>query len=181
MADVVFRQRPVVQRQIVAQGAGAVAPRTLPRAGRGAARVGLQAPQVQADVGDIGATATGVDASHVDAAVGAFEGAAEPFQRLALAHIRRLQCLRPQVVHVLGGAQALEVFHRLGVPAGDVAGQLFEHQGGTLASAQCDGMGDLGARAGDLGRHLMQALVADQVADIGHYPVGAGFDEKIVP
>ncbi len=58
--------------------------------------------------------------------------------------------------------------------------QLLEHQRRALAAAIGDGVGDLGARRGDLRRHAVQRPVADQVADVGHHPVGAGLDELVV-
>ena len=58
--------------------------------------------------------------------------------------------------------------------------QLLEHQRRALAPAIGDGVGDLGARRGDLRRHAVQRPIADQVADIGRDPVGAGLDELVV-
>ena len=43
-----------------------------------------------------------------------------------------------------------------------------------------DGVGDLGARRRDARRHAVQRPVADQVADVGRHPVGAGLDELVV-
>ena len=180
MGDVVFGQRAVVERQVVIQGAGAVTAHAGAGGGRLAVRVGLDAPQVQADIGDVVPATAGLDVTHIHRAVGGFEGGADPFERLGAAQVGGVQIGRAQVVHVLRGAQALEVFDRAGVPAGDIARQLFEHQRRALASAQGNGVRHFGARAGGLGRGLVQAAVADEVADVGHRPLGAGLDEQIV-
>ena len=84
------------------------------------------------------------------------------------------------VVHVLGGGQLLEELDRVRAPSGDIAGQLFQDERGALASAEPDGVGNFGARAGDAGRHSVDFLEADQAADIRDDPRGAGFDELIV-
>ena len=43
-----------------------------------------------------------------------------------------------------------------------------------------DGVGDLGPGAGDAGGRAVQRPVADQAADVGRRPVGAGLDELVV-
>ena len=66
------------------------------------------------------------------------------------------------------------------VPAGDVARQLLEHGRRAFAPPVRDGVGDLGARADGARGHAVQRPVADQVADVGRHPLGAGLDELIV-
>ena len=84
------------------------------------------------------------------------------------------------MIHVLRGGELLEELHRMRRPVGDVARQLLEHQRRALAAAIGDGVGDLGARRGDARRDAVQRPIADQIADIGRDPLGAGFDELVV-
>ena len=64
--------------------------------------------------------------------------------------------------------------------AGDVARQLLHDQHGAFAAAQRDGFGHLGARVVDGWQRSLDRLVADEIADIGNDPRGAGFDELVV-
>ena len=180
VGDVVLGARAVVQRQVVVERAHPVAARPHPQRWRVAVLVGLDAPQVQAHVGDVVAPPARFDAPHVHRAVGALERRAHALQRQPVPQVGRLQVVRAGVVHVLRGHDALEILHGARVPAGHVARELLQHQRRALAPAQGDGVRHLGARAGHLGRDAVQALVADEVADIGHGPVGAGLDEQVV-
>ena len=83
-------------------------------------------------------------------------------------------------VHVLGVGEHLEELDRVRAPAGDVAGELLQDEDRALAAAQGDGLGDLGARVVDRGGDALDGLVADQVADVGDHPGGAGLDELVV-
>ena len=84
------------------------------------------------------------------------------------------------VIHILRPAQNLKALDYSRRPTGHVARQLFEHGRGALAPAKGDGVRDFGARARDFRHHAVQAPVADQVADVRHDPIAAGFDELIV-
>ena len=85
-----------------------------------------------------------------------------------------------EVVHVLGVAEKAEEFDGMGAPAGGVAGQFLHDQQGALAAAEGDGVGDLGTWVVDGGVDASDGLVADEVADIGDDPGGAGLDELVV-
>ena len=108
------------------------------------------------------------------------ERAADARERLPAAQVRRVVVARPQVVHVLRRAEQLEVLDRARVPAGDVARELLEHRRRALAPAERDRVRDLGAREPARAAERVQRLVADQVADVGDRPVGAGLDELVV-
>jgi hypothetical protein len=66
--------------------------------------------------------------------------------------------LEAQMFEELRPTQQVEKFHSVRWPAGDVAGQLFEHRQGGLATAIVDGFGDIGADTrGDRGRKSLPA------------------------
>ncbi len=88
--------------------------------------------------------------------------------------------MQADVLHVLRGGELFEKFDRMCRPAGDVLRELLQHQRGALAAAEGDGVGDFGTRRGQLGAEPAQRPVADEIADIGRHPLGAGFDELVV-
>jgi hypothetical protein len=61
-----------------------------------------------------------------------------------------------------------------------VARQVLEHCRRALAPAEPDGIGHFGARAERARGQSVHRAVADQIADIRHYPLGTGLDELIV-
>ncbi len=84
------------------------------------------------------------------------------------------------MIHVLGPAEQLKVLDHARRPAGHVARQLLEHGRRAFAPPKRDGVRHFGARARHFRHDAVQAAIADQIADIRHYPVVAGFDELIV-
>jgi hypothetical protein len=68
----------------------------------------------------------------------------------------------------------------MGAPSGGVPGELLQDQQGSLATAQRDRLGDLGAGIVDRGSDSPYGPVADQVPDIGDHPRGARLDELIL-
>ncbi len=94
--------------------------------------------------------------------------------------IRREQAVRSQVVHVLRDGQLLEELHHVRGPACHVASELFQHARRPLAPSIRDGVRHLSARAADLRHHTVQAPMADEIAEIGHDPVGTRLDELVV-
>ena len=88
--------------------------------------------------------------------------------------------MQPHVVHVLGGGKLFEEFNGAGGPVGDVARQLFQHGSRALAAAIGNRVGHFGTRRRNGRRHAIQWPVANQVADVGRHPVGAGLDELVV-
>ena len=84
------------------------------------------------------------------------------------------------MVHVLRVAQHLKHLRRVRAPGGNIASELLHDQHGSLAPAQGNGLGHLGARIVDRCRDPFDRLVADQIADIGNDPGGAGLDKLVV-
>jgi hypothetical protein len=126
------------------------------------------------------ASAPALDPAYVHAARDPVEGRSDLLEPLGPAQIRRGMIEQPDVVHVLRRDQMLEELDDARVPPGDVARQLLQHGGCSLAPAKRNGMRHLGARARDPGRNSMQPAIADQVADVRHDPFGAGLDELVV-
>ncbi len=120
------------------------------------------------------------DPPHVDRVQVAIEGPVQTRDLFPIAQIGRVMGFRANVIHVLRPAQNLKALDHPRRPTGHVARQLFEHGRGALAPAKGDGVRDFGARARDFRHHAVQAPVADQVADVRHDPIAAGFDELIV-
>ena len=82
------------------------------------------------------------------------------------------------MVQVLRPAKFFKEGHRVRVPSGDVAGQLFQHGERALATAVIDSVSDIRTAAHDV---AVDGVVGDEAADVGYDPIGAGFDEQIVP
>ena len=93
---------------------------------------------------------------------------------------RRVEIAAADVIHVLRVGEEQEEFDGMRAPTGDVAGELLHDEDGALATAERDGVGDFGARVVDGRGDAVHRLVADEVADVGDDPRGAGFDELIV-
>ena len=121
-----------------------------------------------------------LDPPHVHRVRQHIEGGSDAGERLEAAHVGSVQAVVPQVIHVLRGAEELEILHRVGVPASHITGELFQHRGRALAAAQRDGMGDLGTREPARLAQGVERLVADEVANIRNRPLGAGLDEEVV-
>ncbi len=107
-------------------------------------------------------------------------GAVDLRQRLRVPDIGDGQILRAHMIQVLCGRELREHLHHARIPAGHVARQVFEHRRGALAPAEADGIGHFGAGAERARGQSIHRPVADQVADIGDDPLGAGLDELIV-
>jgi hypothetical protein len=60
------------------------------------------------------------------------------------------------MLHILRGGELLKKLDRVRRPIGNVVRQLLQHQRRALAPAKRDGVGDFGARRGDLGRDAVQ-------------------------
>ena len=88
--------------------------------------------------------------------------------------------MMPNVMVVLGSCDALKELNGTGAPAGDVEGQLLQDGGRTFATAVLNRIGHKGALAdARLRMNRMHSPDAKQVADIGHHPLVAGFDEPV--
>ena len=108
-----------------------------------------------------------------------------------------------QMFEMLRPIEQREELDDVRVPTRHVARQLFEHRGGTLATAIVDGFRNVGARrnrarwfeirssevvkdrlrglccAAEI--EIVQRDVANQVTDVRYYPLLAGLDEEVVP
>ena len=140
-------------------------------------------PEEDADVLDVVAALLGGhdggDAADVDFVGGAIEAGVD-VDAASSAHVGCVVVVEADVVHVLGVGEDAEEFHGVGSPGGGIAGQLLHHQDRALAAAERDGVGDFGARAVDRWGDAAYGLVADEVADVGDDPGGAGLDELVV-
>ena len=171
------------QRQGRAQGAEQSAPIVEPGRRGGdapAAGLGLQPPQVHADVRQVVAAVRALDGADVHRAAERIEGGPQGLEPTPVAQVRREVVARPDMVHPLGGGDHQEIFDHARRPAGDVARELLQHRGGSQAPPEADGVGDLGPGAGDARGRAVQRPIADQAADVGRCPVGAGLDELVV-
>ena len=181
VADVGFSARAIEQRLVEAERVEGVeaGPRRR-RAGGGALhRVGLQAPEEQADIRQV--VAAGRQGADVGGVGFRAERAVDAVERPGLPQVRRTQGMWPQVIEVLRGRHPLEEFDGAGAPAGGVEGQFFEDERRALAPAQAKGVGDQGARTeGGGAADRVEGAHAEQVADVGDDPVFAGFDEGVV-
>ncbi len=181
VADVGLGARPVEQRLVEAERVEGVeaGPRRR-RAGGGALhRVGLQAPEEQADVRQV--VAAGRQGADVGGVGFLAEWAVDAVERPGLPEVRRAQGMRAQMIQILGSRYALEELDGTGAPAGGVEGQFFEDQRRALAPAQAQGVGDERPRAESGGAtDGIEGAHAEQVADVGDDPVFAGFDEGVV-
>ncbi len=143
--------------------------------------VGGEAPEHDADVRDVVTPAAGGDAAHVERTGDGVERAADALDVRAAAQVGRDDG-GAHVVQVLGRDEQPEVLDEVRRPAGHVAGEQLEDRGGTLGAAVADGVGHLGARGPEAGGGARegQRAVPDEVADVGHDPVGARLDELVV-
>ena len=109
------------------------------------------------------------------------ERAVDAVERPGLTQIWRTQRVRAQVIEILRRRYALEELDGTGAPAGGVEGQFFENERRALATTQAQGVGDQRARAEGGGpANRIEGAHAEQVAEVGHRPVFAGFDEAVV-
>jgi hypothetical protein len=102
--------------------------------GRSSERIRLDAPQKDPDVGDVVAAASRGDGTYVDGVARGVESGAQELLHVRAAQVRRIQSVRPQVIHVLRRGQQLEELDDVSRPAGDIQRQLFEYARGPLAA-----------------------------------------------
>ena len=146
--------------------------------------IALEPPQEQADVRNVVSASRVVDVAHVGQVRGLLERCVVQSDGTSAANVDRERVRGPRVVDVLRRGRALEEFHRLAAPAGDVAGELFEHGGRALPPAVRQRVGDVAPLAeGRLlvgGRGAWQYPDAEQIGDVRHDPLVAGLDEPVV-
>ena len=99
---------------------------------------------------------------------------------------RAEQIERRGLAHVEEGAHRV-VFHRARGPSGDGAREFLEHGQRALAAAEANRVRHFPPRREDAAKRtraarfarLAHGLVADEIAEIRHHPVGARFDEPV--
>jgi hypothetical protein len=136
--------------------------------------------------------AVGVRAAHVDRMRDHVEGSVEQIERVTVAEVGGAATLEALVVERLRPGQQPVELDGAGRPARHIVREQFEQCQRALSAPVADGMRDVAARDEDLvelalawGRHvaglsgLVCGLVADQVAEVGHRPVLARFDEPV--
>jgi hypothetical protein len=124
-----------------------------------------------------------VDVAQVRKAADVREGE-RPHQAFGLVQRRQLAAGRAdradrRVEAVAGAAEPAEELHHLGVPAGDVVGQLLQQADGALAAAVTDRVGDVEPLAA--GVEALHQPRAEQLGDVGDHPVVAGLDRLVLP
>src|SRR5262249_33592533 len=80
----------------------------------------------------------------------------------------------------LSPAEQFKKFNCARVPAGHVPRELFQHRRRAFAPAEADRVRDLRALAANLRHDVVQRAIADQIAEVRHDPIRAGFDELVV-
>ena len=140
-------------------------------------RVALQPVQEEPDVLDVVPALDRRGGTHIDGVRQLVERPVDTVHRVDVAQVRPAR-LEAQVVEVLGPAEQFEELDGVGVPPGDVPGQLLQHRHGALAAPVVDRLGDVDP---GLGSGVVQQVVGDQVTEVGHDPCLAGLDEEVVP
>ena len=120
------------------------------------------------------------DPPHVDRVVLYVEGGPQAPQRAAVADVDRRVVAGLDVAHALGRDQPPELLDSDRGPPRDVDRHLLEREQRALAAAISDRVRHLGATVAAGGGDLVDRVVADQVADVGNHPAGAGLDELVV-
>ena len=64
------------------------------------------------------------------------------------------------------------------VPSRHISGKLFQHGERAFAPAIKDGARNVSAARG---HNFRNGIVTNQIADVRHNPVGAGFNKKVIP
>ena len=192
--DILLRPRPVEEGGIQAErvkgvaaicgvvdSAGGAASRTsFRRCGGRLNRIALETPQEQTDVRDVVSSAAGRYRARVQRVGDGLERSAQQFEALGVAQVRCAQILRAQVVEVLRGGEQLEELDHSRRPGADVARQLFQDRGRALAAPVGDGVRDVGAVADGAGADREERPCREQIADVGHDPIGTGLDEPVL-
>ena len=142
--------------------------------------VRCHAPQKNTDVRYIVFTPALLNTPDVDGTCQLVKGRIYIFQLLPVLKAGGSQVVRAEVVQVLGGNEQFEIFHHIGIPPGDVPGQLLNNGCGPLSSPVGNGVGDFGAPAEFRVGNLDKRTVAHKCADIRHHPFAAGLDELVV-
>ncbi len=192
--------RTLEQWRVVAQDAEAEAVRPellhAVRRRRGH-RIAAQAEREYADVRDRVTTASARAAHppHIDAVCKGVEraiGPADLLQPAGVVQLCRTAALRMLMVQMLHPAEQAVELHRPSRPVGRIAGEILEQGKCALASTRIDRVGDIGTRCQHVaevaataivsriqGGRLRQQAVAEQVAEVRHHPVVAGFNEPV--
>ena len=195
-----FRDRTLEQRRVIAQHAEAetLRPAFLDAVRRRARhRIAAQAAGEHAHRGDVVAAAPlrAAQAPHVHAVRKRVEravGPADALQSARIAQVGGAAAARVLVIQMLHPAEPAVELHRARRPAGGVAGQVLQQRQRALAPPRVDGVGHVGARrqhAAEAGvatavraqrGRLRQQRITEQVAEVRHHPIVAGFNECVV-
>ena len=177
-----FVERRVEQRRGIAQRTEVITVGVRDRLARHHAgeRITLQAPQEQADVGNVVLAAPVVDVAHFGGARRALEGRADQIELIEIAQIGRDLIEQANVIHVLRRRENLKELDRARGPTGHIARQIFQHVRGAFAAAIRQRVGDVGALTESGRWRGIQAAHAEQIADVGHEPIDGRFDEPVV-
>jgi hypothetical protein len=108
------------------------------------------------------------------------ERATDQIEPIGVAQVHGGRPIQPHMVDVRGRGQQREVLDRACGPAGDVAGDLFQHGDRTLAAAVADRVRDDRPASRRVAQVRRQLVEAHQVGQVGHHPLGAGLHEPRV-
>ena len=149
------------------------------RAGGGAQDLlGHQAPDVQPDVRDV--VAAGGHPAHLGGVGRHRERSADELEVGGPPQVGRAEVPGPAMGEVLRGAEPLEVLHARGGPAGELERQVLDRGQRALPPTVVQGVRDQRALPPGARPDRVQESYAEQVAEVGHDPVGAGLDEGVV-
>ena len=158
-------------------------------------RIAAQTPDEHADNGNIEASLTTVRCATTDVnrMCAWIERTVDAIKRSHVAHRGGAEAIKMGMIEVLCAVEQLEEFNGSCGPASHVADEVFEQGDRALATTIADQLGDFASRNQhaiegttariELGRRrprFRDGLVAEQIGDIGHHPVIAGFDEPVI-